>query len=139
MVGGHEKHVTLLLARLINLSNLFICGRYSFYGSLVDTCMPYHIGRGKVVHQEFELLLASPLAELVCNACGTHWRVQIVSSNFWTGDQLSLFASELLLHTAVEEKGDVCVFLGLSNVTLFDVLLAEPFRQNVAHVLWWKG
>src|ERR1700733_7374847 len=57
MIRGHEQNVSLLLARLKDLTNLFVCGRYPFDGSLVDTCMPHHIGRRKVVHQEPEFAL----------------------------------------------------------------------------------
>src|SRR2546421_10503296 len=139
MIGSYEEQISFLLASFIDLANLFVRGCYTHDGSLVYASMTYHVGGCEVVHQEFELLLANSLAQFVRHAFCTHWRIQIVCCHFGTGDKLSLLTSELFLHSAIEEKGDMSVFLGLSNVALLEALLAEPFRQHITHMLWWKG
>jgi len=99
-----------------------------------------HVRRSKVVHDEGELLLAQTLDNLVGDTIGRHLRGKVVGGDGLVGrDQiLRLVAGlerERLLNTTVEEKGDVSVLLGLSNVDLLNVLLAEPLGKNVTHVL----
>jgi hypothetical protein len=99
-----------------------------------------HVRRGKVVHDKGELLLTQALDDLVGDTIGRHLRCKIVGSDGLVGGDKILglitgFEREDLLNTTIEEKGDVSILLGLSNVDLLNVLLAQPLGEDVTHVL----
>ena len=140
VVGSDVEDVALLLAALKNLADGLVSGLAANDSGIVDTSVTNHIRRSKVVHDEGELLLAQTLDNLVGDAIGRHLRGKIVGSDGLVGGNqiLRLVAGlerERLLNTTVEEEGDVSVLLGLSDVDLLNVLLAEPLGKNVTHVL----
>lgn len=139
MVRSDEEDVSMLLAGLIHTSDSLVSRRNALNASLVHSSMANHVRRSEVVHQELEFLLSNSLRKLVSYGSGTHFRIQVISGNLWGWDQFTLFALELLLNASVEEERDVGVLLGFSNMTLLEVLLAEPLSQDVAHVLRWEG
>lgn len=91
-------------------------------------------------HNERELLLVHTLAHLVRNTILRHLGCLVVGWYRLVGGHKILIGitsleSEDLLNTTIEEEGDVSVLLGLSNVDLLDVLLAEPLSQHIVHAL----
>lgn len=96
-------------------------------------------GWGKVVHEEFELALCDTARELLGYGVCRHFRFQVVGGDAGRRDHVADFVFKLLLDTAVEEEGNVSVFLGLGDVALLDSLLGEPLCKNVVHALWGEG
>jgi hypothetical protein len=95
--------------------------------------------RRKVVHDEFELALTNALRHFVGDLVGAHLRLQIVGCDARRWDHVAHLVLELLLDTAVEEEGDMCVLLGLGNVALLQLLLCEPFSEDIVHALRREG
>lgn len=139
MVRGDEENVVVLLARLVDLTNSLVGGGNTLDGGLVHSSVANHIGRSEVVHDEVKVVLAETLRHLGANSGSAHLGVKIVGSNSGRGDHVTGLAGEVLLDTAVEEESDVSILLGLSNVALLEVLLAEPLGQDVTHVLRGEG
>lgn len=140
MVGGDEKNVVLLLARLVDLPNGLVGGLHSLESSLVDTSVANHVGWCKVVHDEWVLLLLDSLGNLLCDASGAHlWGKIVRGDGLVGGDEIlglvTLLEREDLLDTTVEEEGDVGVLLGLGNVDLLDALGTKGLSENITHVL----
>lgn len=95
-------------------------------------------------HNERELLLVHALAHLVGNTILGHLGCLIVGRDRLVGRHKILIGvtgleRENLLNTTVEEESHVSVLLGLSNVDLLDVLLAEPLGQHIVHALWLEA
>lgn len=135
VIGGNEQNVVVLLASLIDLANGLVSGSNTLDGGLVHAGVANHVGRGEVVHDKVELLLAKALSHLGTDGSCTHLWVKIVGSNSGRRDHIAGFAREILFDTTVKEESDVSVFLSLSNVALLEVLLGKPFGQHVTHVL----
>lgn len=139
MVRRDKQDIPLLLAAFVNLADGFVGGLAALDGGVVDAGVADHVGRGEVVHQEFEFALLDAFAELVRDACGAHFWVEVVGGDFGGGHHVADFVGELLLDAAVEEKGDVGVFFGFGDVALVDGVLGEVFGEDVAHVLGTEG
>lgn len=140
VIGCDEEDVALLLAALKNLANGLVGGLTADDSSVIDTSMTNHVRRGKVIHDEGEFLLTQALDNLVGDTIGRHLRCKIVGSDRLVGGDEILglitgFEREDLLNTAIEEKGDVSILLGLSDMDLLNVLLAQPLGEDVTHVL----
>lgn len=91
-------------------------------------------------HDEGELLLAHSLAHLVGNTILRHLRSLVVGRDrLVRGNEILVGVTGLeredLLNTTVEEEGNVGVLLGLGDVHLLNILLAEPLSQHVVHAL----
>lgn len=139
MVGSDEEKVVVLLASLVDLANGLVGGSNTLNSSVVDTSVANHVRRSKVVHDELELALGNALSCLLTNTGGAHLRVLVVRGDLGRGNHVAHLTGELLLNTTVEEESNVGVLLGLSNVTLLEVLLTEPFSEDVTHVLRREG
>ena len=129
----------MLLTRLIHVPNRLIRRLNALNRRFIYAGMPDHIWRGEIIHQELVLVLFDALAELGCDARSGHLGVEVVGRDFGGGDEVAVFAGELLLDAAVEEEGHVGVFFGLGDVALFHALGAEVFGEDVAHVLRAEG
>ena len=139
MVCSDKESVVVLFACFVDHTNGLVCSGNTLDSGIVDTSVADHVGRSKVVHDKIELALSDTLRHLFTHTRSTHLRVKIVCSDLGRGNHISDLARELLLDTTVEEEGDVSIFLGLSNVTLLGILLAEPFSKHVTHVLRREG
>lgn len=139
MVRSDKQSVVVLLARFVDLTNGLVCSGNTLDSGIVDTSVTNHVGRSKVVHDKVELALADTLSRLFTHTRSAHLRVKIVCCDLGRGNHIPDLAGELLLDTTVEEEGDVSIFLGLSNVTLLNILLTEPFSEHVTHVLRREG
>lgn len=139
MVGSDEEKVVVLLASLVDLANGLVGGSNTLNSSVVDTSVANHVRRSKVVHDELELALANAVGHLLANTGGAHLRVLVVCGDLRRGNHVAHLTGELLLNTTVEEESNVGVLLSLSNVALLEILLAEPFSEDVTHVLRREG
>lgn len=139
MISGNEEHVIVLLAGLVDLTNGLVGSSNTLDGSLVHTSVADHIRGCEVVHDEIKLALTNALRHLITDGGGAHLGVKVVGGHSGRGDHVTNLTRELLLNTTVEEESNVRVLLGLGNVALREVLLAQPFRQNIAHVLRREG
>lgn len=135
MVGSDHENVVVLHTSLVDLTNGLVGGSDTLDSSFVHTSVANHVRGREVVHDKVELALTETLGHLGTDTSSTHLGVKIVGSHAGRGDHVADLARELFLNAAVEEESDVGVFLSLGNVALLQVLLAEPFGQNVAHVL----
>ena len=139
MIGSDHEDIVVLDAGLVDLTNGLVGGSDTLNSSLVDTSVTHHVRGSEVVHNEVEVLLSKTLGHLGADLGSAHLGVKIVGSHAGRGNHVTDFAGELLLDTAVEEESDVSVLLSLSNVSLLQVLLGQPFGQDVAHVLGREG
>ena len=139
MIRSNEENIVVLLAGLINLTNGLVRSSNTLDSGIVDAGVTNHVGRGKVVHNELELVLADTLGHFLTHIRSTHLRFEVVRGDLGRGDHIPDLTGELLLDTTIEEEGNVGVFLGLSNVTLLDILLSEPLSEHVTHVLGREG
>lgn len=135
MIRSDEEHIALLLAGFIDDTDGLVGSSNTLNGSFVLTSVANHVRRSEVVHDEFELALSNAVGHLLTDGLSAHLGVQVVGRNLWGWDHVADLASELLLNTTVEEESDVSVLLSLGNVTLLNILLAEPFSEHVTHVL----
>lgn len=138
MVGGDHEDVVVLLAGLVDLTNGLIGGGNTLKGGLIHTSVANHVRRGEIVHDKVELVLAQALGHLTTNLGSAHLRVQIVGGDPRRGNHITDLTRELLFNTTVEEEGNVGVLLGLGDMALLEVLLAQPLSQDITHVLGSK-
>jgi hypothetical protein len=73
----------------------------------------YHVGRSKVAHDEVKFTSFDDLGDLVSNTLNAHLGLLVVRGHLGRGYHVSCLALELLLNTAVKEKGDVSILLSL--------------------------
>ena len=139
VVGGDEEGVAALLALLVDLADGGVGLGAGNDGGVVDAGVANHVGRGKVVHEELKLALLDALAQLVGDGHGAHLGLLVIGGDAGRGDHVAVLVVELDLDTAVEEEGDVGVFLRLGDVALVDFLLGEPLGEDVVHSLGGEG
>jgi len=135
VIGSDHENVTVLLACLVDLTDGLVGSSNALNGSLVHTGVANHVGRGEVVHNEVEFVLANALSHLGTNTGSAHLGVKIVGGHFGGGDHVADLAGELLLNAAVEEESDVGILFSLSDVALGTILLAQPLGKDITHVL----
>lgn len=75
--------------------------------SLLDKT--YHVRRSEIAHDEFVLCFSNDLSNLVCDTLNAHFRFLVVCRNLRGRYHVSLLILKLLLHSAIEEEGDVRV------------------------------
>ncbi len=71
----------------------------------------------------------------VGDAGGGHFGGEVVGGDLLGGDEGAVFAGEGLLDAAVEEVGDVGVFLGLGDAEVAEVGLGHEVGEEVVHGL----
>src|SRR6266550_721363 len=109
MVRCDEEDIAFLLAGLVNLADSLVGSSDPDNGGLVNTGVSNHIRGCKVVHDELELAFRHSLADLLCDARGTHFRCLIIGRNTLVGGNkiLLLIPSlerEDLLNSSIEKK-----------------------------------
>lgn len=139
MVRRDEEKVVVGLASLVDLADGLVGSSNTLDGGIVDTSVAYHVRGSEVVHDELKLALGDALGHLLANASSAHLGVLVVGGDLGRGDHVAHFTRELLFDTTVEEECNVSVLLGLGDVALLDVLLAEPLGEHVTHVLRGEG
>lgn len=135
MVRSDEEYIAMLLAGFIDGTDGLVGSSNTLNGSFILTSVTNHVRRSEVVHDKLELALTNAVGHLLTDGLGAHLGVQVVGRNLGGWDHVADLASELLLNTTIEEESDMSVFLSFGNVTLLNILLAEPFSEHVAHVL----
>ena len=116
MIGGDGNLVPSLHARIVDRPDRLVRSGDRLDGGLEIPGMSDHVGRRKVAHDEFVLARLDRLGDRVGHTLGVHLGLLVVSRHLGGRDHDTLLAWELLLHTSVEEKGDVCVLFGLYRV-----------------------
>ena len=108
----------------------------SFFNRLVDTCMPYHVTICIVYNDEIIFLCIDGFNQFVFHFVCAHFRLQIVSSNFWRRNQDAIFAFIRSFTSTIEEECHVCILFCFSNVQLCFVVLCQKFAQSILNVLF---
>ena len=139
MVSSDKQNIAILLASLVDCTNGLIRSGYTLNSGFIHTGMANHVRWSKVIHHELEFILADTLGHLLANTLSAHLRIKVVGSDLGRRNHVAHFTGKLLFDSTVEEERDVRVLLCLGDVALLNILLAEPFSKNVAHVLGWEG
>lgn len=143
MIRCDEENVALLFTFFVYISNCLVCSCYGFDRSFIHTGMSHHVRGSKIIHYKLISVLRNAFTEFIGDRQCAHFRLQIIRRNLGGWNHVADLTRELLLHPAVEEEGDMGVFLCLGDVTLLDVFGAEILGQHVAHMLWakcdWEG
>jgi lauroyl/myristoyl acyltransferase len=79
----------------------------------MDERSTHHIWRGKIAHHELMRISTDNLSDLLGDILHRHLRLLVVCCHLGRWDEMTLLMVKLLLDTAVEEEGDVGVFLRL--------------------------
>lgn len=139
MIGRQKENIPAPLTRLVHGPDGPIRRGAPLDRRLIHTRMSHHVRRREIVHQEVVTPAADAFAQPLGHARGAHLGVFVVRGYLGRGDQVAFFAGELFLDAAVEEEGDVGVFLGLRHVVLLEALDREPLGEDVGHDLGREG
>ncbi len=102
--------------------------------------MTDHVRIGEVQDDDVVLVLIKPLHELIGHEVGAHLRLLVVGCYLFRGrDQGAILTGERLFPAAVEEEGDVGVFLGLGDAQLGQPCIADHLREDVDQFLGPEG
>ena len=115
--------------------NTIVHRRHGFFDGLVDTRVAHHVAVGKIDDDPVVLASADGFHELVLHLVCAHFRLEVIGGHLRTRYEDAVFALEGSLASAVEEEGDVGIFLRLCGVELAQALRCEVFAEGVRHVL----
>mmetsp|Transcript_17004 Transcript_17004/g.28681 ORF Transcript_17004/g.28681 Transcript_17004/m.28681 type:complete len:406 (+) Transcript_17004:39-1256(+) len=135
MVRRDEQRIPCGLARLEHDPDGSVGRLHPLDGRIQHPRVPHHVGGGEVAHHELVLLLEDRLGHVIAHSGRRHLRLKIVRGDLRRWNHLTVLIVEDGLVTAVEEEGDVRVFLGLRAMVLLEALLGHPLRETVAHDL----
>ena len=94
-----------------------------------------HVGVGVIDDDEVEGAALDRRDQLVGHLGRRHLGLQIVGRDLGRGHQDAALAGKLLLAPAIEEEGDVRVFLGLGDAQLLQAGARHHLAEGVAQLL----
>ena len=102
--------------------------------------MAHHVAVGQVADHQGIVPAADAPAALVCHGPGAHLRDQVIGGKvLGAGHQHPVLAGVDPLHAAVEEEGDVGIFLRLRDAELAESQLADILPQGTPDLLLGEG
>ena len=104
MVGCDEEDVSMFFACLIDNTNRGISVADSLNCGVVDTSVPNHVWRRKIVHQKFEVSFGDAFTELISNRGTRHPGIFVIGSDSRGRNHISGFVLKLQLYSPVEEE-----------------------------------
>ena len=117
----------------------FVNGMDSFHRRLHYAGMAYHVRVGKVQYHDVVLAAVYTLYRLLGYLIGAHLGLEIVGGYLWGRYKAPVLPGIWGLHAAVEEKGHVCVFLGLGYPKLGLAAGRKVLPKGVVQVFWPEG
>ena len=135
VVGGDDDVVAHGLGRFDHLVQALVDGLHGGGDGGVDTGVAHHVGVGEVDHHPVVVAGAEGRDETVFHLVGRHLGLQVVGGHGGRVDQDAVLAGEGFLAPAVDEGGDMGVFLGLGNMELPQAQAREVFAEGIVEVL----
>ena len=118
VVGGDQNRAALGFDRGAKPPEATVDRFHRLDGGVENAAMAHHVGVGEVDDDQVEAVGLDRRHQLVGHFVSRHLGLEIVSRDLGRGHQDALLAREQALLAAVEEEGDVRVFLGLGDAQL---------------------
>src|SRR5208283_1376417 len=131
VIGGDDPCAAAGLERLIDAGEAGVHGFDGFDGGFELAGVADHIGVGIIHDDGVELAFFDGFHDGVGDACGGHFRFQIVGGDFRGGDQDAFLAAERFFDATVEEIGNVGVFFGFGAAEIFVLQILEDLSKDV--------
>ncbi len=135
VIGGDDEQPARRLDGLLKPAEAMIDRLRRLRRRGEDAAMAHHIAVGIIDDDEIELAALDRGDELVGHLRRRHFRLEIVGRDLGRGHENALFAREGLLLAAVEEIGDMGVFLGLGDAKLMEAGLGRHLAERAGELL----
>ena len=109
------------------------------HGGVHIAGVPNHVGVGVVDHNKGVDPLADRCHAPIGEGVSRHVRGLVVGGHLGGGDQMAILTRKRLFHPAVEEIGDVGIFLGFSRAELAQAGAGDHLAQQVIKRFRWEG
>ena len=127
-----QKHCyTIFNTSIGNFTNTFINNVTCFFSSFNNTCMTYHIRVCKVYKNKSVFRIFNCFQNIFTNSRSTHFRLQVISCNFWRWNQCSCFVRLSFINTAIKEECNVSIFFCFSCSELVNFVSFQNITQNI--------
>ena len=141
VVSADEHHAVHFLHKVDNLTDTFVDDFDCLGRCLQYTGVAYHVGVCEVADDDIVvrvsvlILLRDGLAEAVAYRVCAHTRLLVIGRNVLRRvDENSVLVCVRSLYSAVEEEGNVSVFLGLGDTCLAHSLRSKPLAEGVGNL-----
>ena len=114
-----------------NAANAGIDGFHGFDSSLQHTCMPYHIGIGKIQDHYVILICVQQFQQLVRHQLRTHLRLQIIGCHLRRRDQDPILTGVRFFLATVKEKGHMSIFFSFGDPQLLKLPVGQHLAQGI--------
>src|SRR5690606_23505347 len=130
MICNNYNCIVLFFGSFYHVFQAFVHGFTSYYRSLKNPGVAYHIGIGKIKTDKIGAMILDLRDDFISYFISTHFRFKVISGNFWRITHDPFLSFERLFPSTRKEKGDVGIFLGFGYSDLFFTYILQNFSKG---------
>ena len=134
VVSNDDNFIIISFGSFYSIFHAVVNSFYCFFDSFINTSMSYHITVSIVYYDEIVLLSIDSFNQFIFHFVSTHFRFQVVSSNFRARNQDTIFVIVRSFTSTVEEECYVSIFFCFSNVELSLSIGSQIFAQCILYI-----
>ena len=140
MIRGDEQNAAHVLHSLFDLAHALVDGLHSLHCSFHDTGVSHHVAVGEVHDDRVVLAGSDGLGGFRGHLPGAHLGDEVIGGKLLRArNEDTILPRADALNAAVEEEGDMGVFLRLRDAKLGQAVLAEEITEGLGDGLRRKG
>ena len=136
MIGNDNRFVILCFSGFDYIFHTSIYSNNRFLDCFVNTGMANHVTVSKIHYNEIIFVLVDGSYQFIFYFKSAHFRLQVISSNFWRRNKDTFFFIERSFTSTVEKECYVSILFCFSDMKLAQAFGSKIFAQCVGHVFF---